>query len=512
MRLNKLLLALAVLLPLMQLFGCGGGGGGGVPVVPVLVSVTVKPATTTILPGATLQFTATANYSNGTSIDVTGSATWSSSTPTVATVSDESGSKGTATGVSAGSTTITASYNGFSGSAKLSVGSNVMTVSVNTVTTNGGLCSPLTSANYFNKPCVSVTVCAPTDPTNCQTINDILLDTGSFGLRIFKQSSASSLGLPASFTSLLPPVPSGSGSLVGCVQFADGSSLWGPIQRAIVRLGGEPGANIPIQVIDAGFAPSTGTECAVQSLVPYLGPDRTPIEAGFIGILGVGQFPQDCGAACTSTAQNGMYYSCTGSGCTGTNVALVDQVQNPVAALPQDNNGVMVQFPFVPPGGIPATSGTMTLGIGTQADNDPGSPTILPTDDAGEFTTLFNNLTFTGAFLDTGSNADFIPNVAPGILPPCSGANSEWYCPPRITVLSATLVGFGGSPSLPVTFTVNNALSLFGSSNRVFSDIAGTSTFGFDWGMPFHMGRKVLYGIKGRSVPALGATGPFVGF
>src|SRR3569832_1654003 len=43
-----------------------------------------------------------------------------------------------------------------------------------------GLCT-----GVVNQPCVSVTVCLPTT-TQCQTISDILLDTGSVGLRIFR--------------------------------------------------------------------------------------------------------------------------------------------------------------------------------------------------------------------------------------------------------------------------------------------------------------------------------------
>lgn len=46
------------------------------------------------------------------------------------------------------------------------------------ITVNGSECDPTTSANYPDKPCVSVTVCDPVTG-NCQTVNDILLDTGS---------------------------------------------------------------------------------------------------------------------------------------------------------------------------------------------------------------------------------------------------------------------------------------------------------------------------------------------
>ena len=40
------------------------------------------------------------------------------------------------------------------------------------------------SCGYVNEPCVSVIVCNPTN-TNCVTVDNILLDTGSYGLRVF---------------------------------------------------------------------------------------------------------------------------------------------------------------------------------------------------------------------------------------------------------------------------------------------------------------------------------------
>lgn len=84
----------------------------------------VSPSSASIYVGGTKSFTAklwTYTYSNGTltgstSEDVTASATWSSSSTSVATVS-----KGTATGKAAGTATISASYGGKSGSATLSV-------------------------------------------------------------------------------------------------------------------------------------------------------------------------------------------------------------------------------------------------------------------------------------------------------------------------------------------------------------------------------------------------------
>ncbi len=167
------------------------------------------------------------------------------------------------------------------------------------ITVNGSLCSP---NSYPNKPCVSVTVCTPGTST-CQTITDILLDTGSFGLRIFKQALNVSL----------PQVTVASGLLAECAQFGDGSSLWGPVQTAGIILGNEPAVEVPIQVIDSTFG-TAPVECRNA--------DRSPEEGGFNGILGVGFFAQDCGHGCAITTGNGMYYSCSGADCIATTVAL----------------------------------------------------------------------------------------------------------------------------------------------------------------------------------------------
>ncbi|HYA85901.1 MAG TPA: DUF3443 family protein, partial [Nitrospirota bacterium] len=201
---------------------------------PALVSIEVTPQNATIVSTSTVttqQFTATGNYSDGSSQNITSSVTWTSSAADVAVIN----AAGVATAVSTATTataSIIAKSGSVSGSAILTVtgGSTAVASNVLPVTVNGSLCSSITSSNYLNKPCVSITVCTPGSTTACQTINDILLDTGSYGLRIFKQA----------LTVNLTQVPSGSGSLAACAQFADGSADWGPVEVAGVVLGNEP--------------------------------------------------------------------------------------------------------------------------------------------------------------------------------------------------------------------------------------------------------------------------------
>ncbi len=75
-----------------------------------LTSITVTPANTTIFLGAAQQFTALANFSDGTTQDLTTQVTWRSSNKTIAAVSNAFGSNGLATPIRVGSTNISATF------------------------------------------------------------------------------------------------------------------------------------------------------------------------------------------------------------------------------------------------------------------------------------------------------------------------------------------------------------------------------------------------------------------
>jgi hypothetical protein len=71
---------------------------------PVLTGVSVSPGSTSVHPTTTKSLTATGDYSDGSTADITGQVTWSTSDPSIATVD----SSGVVTGVSLGKATITA--------------------------------------------------------------------------------------------------------------------------------------------------------------------------------------------------------------------------------------------------------------------------------------------------------------------------------------------------------------------------------------------------------------------
>jgi hypothetical protein len=351
-------------------------------------------------------------------------------------------------------------------------GDNVLAVSV-----DGSHCG---SSAYLNQPCVSVKICEPGTAT-CQTVDDVLLDTGSFGLRVFKQV----------LTVSLPAVPApGGGSLAECVQFADMTADWGPVESADVVLANEPAVRVPIQVIDSTFG-------SVPSSCPN--PETAP--SSIKGILGVGVFVEDCGAPCP--AQANMYFASNGSTTTAVTVDPSSQVQNPVAALPSDNNGLIVTLPSVPAAGAPSVDGAVVLGLGTRPNNSPTQASAIALDGRGDFsTTLSGGSPMAGSFADTGSNGLFFaPSPA---IPSCTD-HPEWFCPPSTLSFSATN---GPSPGFPgnhlaTSFQIGNFDALVvqpSNGHAVFAQIGGSalSTSGFIWGLPFFLGRTVYLGIAGR--------------
>jgi hypothetical protein len=367
-----------------------------------------------------------------------------------------------------------------------SSGSNVAPITV-----NGG---PL--GNYADAAFVSVTVCVP-GTSNCQTIDDVLVDTGSFGLRVL--SSALTLSLPQQNAADGNPVAE-------CLTFL-ASYTWGPVQTADVQIAGEKASSVPIQVLsDTDFnAPSQCTSSGFPSA-------DTLDTLGSNGILGVGLAAQDCGDACVNSTGPGLYFKCPSSGCVPTVEPLAQQVVNPVALFAGDNNGVIVELPSVSSGGEASVSGSLVFGIGTQSNNALGGAKIYTAPD-GSLTTTYNGTAYPGSFLDSGSNGYFFLDSSLTGLTDCAN-NSDapgFYCPANTQNFTATNEG-SNKVSGTVTFSIGNAVTLFANSgDNAFSNLGGSSSnsapFYFDWGLPFFFGKNVFVAIEGATTS--GGSGPY---
>ncbi len=367
-----------------------------------------------------------------------------------------------------------------------------------------------------NEAFTSVTVCVP-GTTQCQTIDNILVDTGSYGLRLLSSAAGGELTLA------LPQEPDSSGNpLAECLVFLDGY-VWGPIATADITMAGEKAASAPVQVI----IPSTSTpavpgSCSSQNPPGGSGNEGDSVVAlGANGILGVGLFQRDCGDACTTLNSSlpNVYYECRSSGCSASYVTLAQQVTNPIILFASDKNGVLIELPAVPDGGSATASGSMIFGIGTQSDNGLGSATVYTVPDSGnnigDFITTFNGSTYPQSFIDSGSNGFFFHST----IPTCSD-NPGWYCPTTspdsLTAMNQSQDASGtpiGTPGT-VDFTIENADTLFHTNNTAFSTLSGGPGGGanssFDWGLSFFYGRNVFTAIDNMSTP--GGTGPYYAY
>ena len=354
--------------------------------------------------------------------------------------------------------------------------------------------------SYVNGAFASVTICVPGTAT-CQTIDHLLVDTGSAGVRLLASGAAGGeLNLP--LTQKLAP---DGNALNECFPTENGF-VWGPIAQADVQLDGEQASNLAVQLIgQAGESAVPGT-CSNGTT------DLSTLSAlGANGILGVGLFTQDCGTACTQAPTN-VYYSCpTGAACNPITLATTSQVLNPVPFLPGDNNGTLLQLPAVSPPGAATESGTLFLGIGTQANNAVGAAAAYTTDANGNFSVTYNGTNYTGS-ISSGLNANYFLNSSTvPQLPACGGNFIQYYCPASTQSISATNVGLN-SASSPITFSVDNAMDLFTNNPTfaVFPTLAGpskTALPAFDWGLPFFYGRNVFTAIERANTPL--GPGPF---
>jgi hypothetical protein len=383
------------------------------------------------------------------------------------------------------------------------------------ISVNGGPTVDLPGGGiYPNGAFASATICVPGSTSDCVTVNGLLVDTGSTGLRVL-QSAVSSLNLPA--------VNASNGSAAyDCVSFVDDSFMWGPVQSADVTLGGETANNLPIQVISASTdVPST---CSNGSSLN----ENTLDTLGANGILGVGSERTDCyyqgESACSasfglSSPPYPAYYTCSGASCSPAFIATSSQVANPVVLFPTDNNGVIVELPAVS-GSEASVSGSLVFGIGTESNNALPSSASIFTLTCDDFTTTFDGHTYgitnsstcagPASFIDSGSNGLYFPNATNIPLCPtntAAGDLSEFYCPASTESFSATQLGASGT-SKSVNFSVANAESLFTSastdSDAAMSGLAGTnpSGFGFDWGLPFFYGINLYSSIDGQPTPS----------
>jgi len=373
-----------------------------------------------------------------------------------------------------------------------------------------------------NAPYVSVTLCAP-GTSNCQTIDHVLLDTGSVGLRIAQGV------LNASLLSAMPAETDPGSNPVGeCYGYVDGY-VFGSVRLADFQIGGETVSGMPVNVLgDSGVFATVPSSCSSGG-----GSNLNTVQGlGGNGILGIGLTATDCGSSCTRAGGNAAaaYYDCPSTGCStiiaraASTSAPFQQLPNPVAAMSADNNGTIVSLAAAPAAGAASMTGTVYFGIGTQTNNGLGSATIFTTttsssaNGVGFLTIVYGGKSLIDSDLDSGSNAYFFVDKS---IAACNSTGlTGFYCPASPINLNITIQGLNGA-SVAETLVLNNAQTIFANNNGNNAVVPGVGanpnqnnfnapSNSFDLGLPFFYGRNIYTAIEGRS--AGGATGPYFAF
>jgi hypothetical protein len=486
---------------------------------PVNATVSVAPVGSTTPVGTTVQYTATVTGTTNTAVtwSVNGVAGGSSSVGTIT-------ASGLYTAPAALPNPTTVAITATSQANTADVASTTLTLTSSNVAPlfvsfgpNGNTGNPAT--DYYNGLFTTVTVCLPATP-KCQTIPDILVDTGSIGFRVLNSALTT---IPA--TEFETVRDSAGNQVQECVQFGDTSYAWGPVLVADVDVAGETASAVPFQVI--GDTTYTVPSASCLPLGP--GPNLDTVAAlGANGILGIGTSVQDCGLNCAGgqTFSGYPYYVCPNYDCTFTPVPVVQQVANPVALFPKDNNGEEILLTSVTSAGAPSlpyvsaagtgmvSAGSLVFGVGTESNNSIGNATIYAIDEKGNFPKIvYNGASFlSNGFLDTGSNALYVLDAATLGIQDCP--NNPYYCPTQTFPLSLTTYGANGT-SGTVNLSIADATTLFDTNPTfsAFNNLGGASGTGlstdyFDLGLPFFFGRSVFVGIGGTAVPN-SATAPY---
>jgi hypothetical protein len=392
-----------------------------------------------------------------------------------------------------------------------------------TVTVDQGPAALQTGGNNYyayNQPYVTITLCAP-GTTNCQTIDHVLVDTGSVGLRILSSV------LNPSLLSALPLQTDASSNPVGeCYGFVDGY-VFGSVRSADLQIGGGAVAGMPLQVVgDSGAFSTVPAACSSGG-----GDNITSVtDLAANGIIGISVTATDCGANCTVSGGYGAatYYDCPSSGCSAiiarsaSTTAPFQQLPNPIAAMSVDNNGSILSLPAVAAAGQASVTGTLYFGIGTEANNALGSATVLTTTTstssagAGFITTIYKGQTLDQSYIDSGTTIYLFTDST---IATCTDQNYKgFYCPASALSLSPQLQGLNGLAASGA-FTLYNAQTLLNSTNSALPGIGGDSDVisnamaiprSFAFGLPFFYGRNVYTAIEGRN--AGGTVGPYFAF
>ncbi|PIT77698.1 DUF3443 family protein [Limnohabitans sp. B9-3] len=344
------------------------------------------------------------------------------------------------------------------------------------------------TGDYVNGLFTTINVCVPNNDT-CYEIDNVLVDTGSTGVRLLS-SSLPSVNIDFKYDVILDK------NIAECSQFVSGV-MWGGLIRADIKINGELAKNIPIQILGDSSFSSVPSDCSSRGQVL-----NSVQSLGANGVLGISNFMTDCGLHCSNLVDNFYYYQCSLYECSKTALAEAQQVQNPVAHFRENNNGTIIELPAVSDVAKSSISGKLIFGINTQVNNKIGSAKKITLDSkSATFSTIYKSRSYSQSYFDSGSNGIYFDDAS---LAECSSVLSSYYCPVQTLQLDVLLHGVD-TELYGYKFSVGNAFELIKNYPNMavqpyLVGLGGGTGQDFVWGLPFYFGKRFFTSIEGRGV------------
>lgn len=326
-----------------------------------------------------------------------------------------------------------------------------------------------------NVPYVSVTICQDSSGANCQTINNVLLDTGSIGLKINQSVLNSKLlsGL-TSINDTTTNLPLSSCNLYG------GGYLFTNAYTATVKLGGMTSNNMPIQVINDINQSTVPASCSLVSFNNLLA------NSGANGVIGVNPqvFASNSHVKLYIESQAGVYTQLDYKTANSDPILNV----NPIVGF-AESNGLIISLPAVTANSNTNIYGVLTFGVNTRANNQINNASVQlignKSSELGYFKSTSTTNVTSRTIFDTGTNG----YVVYGLNMAQCGNN---YCPGSPTTWTSSLSNWGFdittsyNESIQISNPVNQASAIM--PNWAFvSNTPGITVYG----LPFFFGKNV---------------------
>jgi Protein of unknown function (DUF3443) len=118
----------------------------------------------------------------------------------------------------------------------------------------------------------------------------------------------------------------------------------------------------------------------------------------------------------------------------------------------------------------------------------------------------------TESFVDSGSNGNYFNDAS---IAACTQTGfTDFYCPPSLLSLNASMQGQNGVMANNLAFSVDNAQTMLTTNQNfnAFPALAGSNPNpnSFDFGLAFFFGKRVANVVEGNKTSV--GTGPYIAF